>query len=174
MIFQVVIPFLIVCALFTAGHFFVKPSNSGIYIPEMIIENEASVSPDALEDVDPLNIDPETGAILPDKYNYMKIENVFTGQLKDTNELFSLELALLTKQPSVSSDLFLAALFEIEANVVAEITNNILEVTRSQLSSTGGRKELSNKIKNAVNVYLEQNDMKPAITEVFIINVNII
>jgi len=25
-----------------------------------------------------------------------------------------------------------------------------------------------------VNVYLEQNDMKPAITEVFIINVNII
>jgi len=65
-------------------------------------------------------------------------------------------------------------LFEIEANVVAEITNNILEVTRSQLSSTGGRKELSNKIKDAVNVYLEKNDMKPAITEVFIINVNII
>ena len=56
-------------------------------------------------DVDERDIDPETGQILPDKYNYLKIENVFSGQLMDVDALFSLELALLTKQPSVSSDL---------------------------------------------------------------------
>jgi flagellar basal body-associated protein FliL len=128
-----------------------------------------------MEDVDPQDIDPETGQILPDKYNYLKIENVFSGQLVDVDNLFSLEVALLTKQPSVSSDLFIAALFEIEAEVVAAITPSVLDVKRTDLVTPEGRSALSNKIRAAVNEFLEkEKDMRPAITEVFIINFNIV
>ena len=124
-------------------------------------------------DVDERDIDPETGQILPDKYNYLKIENVFSGQLKDVDALFSLELALLTKQPSVSSDLFIAALFEIEAEVVAAITPSVLEVNRNDLVTPEGRAMLSDRIRETVNTWLEtEKDMRPAITEVFIINLN--
>ena len=110
---------------------------------------------------------------LDDKYNYLKIENVFSGQLVDVDNLFSLEVALLTKQPSVSSDLFIAALFEIEAEVVAAITPSILDVKRNDLVTPKGRSALSEKIREAVNEFLEnEKDMRPAITEVFIINFN--
>jgi flagellar basal body-associated protein FliL len=128
-----------------------------------------------MEGVDAQDIDPETGQILPDKYNYLKIENVFSGQLVDVEALFSLEVALLTKQPSVSSDLFIAALFEIEAEVVAAITPSVLDVKRSDLITPEGRSALANKIREAVNAFLEnEKDMRPAITEVFIINFNIV
>ena len=79
--------------------------------------------------MNPIDIDPDTGLILPDKYNYLKIENVFSGKLVGSEKLFSIEVALLTKQPTISSDLFISALYEIEAHVVAEITKVILEVT---------------------------------------------
>ena len=89
--------------------------------------------------------------------------------------MFSLEVALLTKQPSVSSDLFIAALFEIEAEVVAAITPSVLDVKRTDLVTPEGRSALSNKIRAAVNEFLEkEKDMRPAITEVFIINFNIV
>ena len=85
------------------------------------------------------------------------------------------EVALLTKQPSVSSDLFIAALFEIEAEVVAAITPSVLDVKRTDLVTPEGRSALSNKIRAAVNEFLEkEKDMRPAITEVFIINFNIV
>ena len=93
----------------------------------------------------------------------------------DVDALFSLELALLTKQPSVSSDLFIAALFEIEAEVVAAITPSVLEVNRNDLVTPEGRAMLSDRIRETVNTWLEtEKDMRPAITEVFIINLNIV
>ena len=52
-----------------------------------------------------MDIDPETGLILPDKYNYLKIENVFSGKIVGSDKLFSIEVALVTKQPTISSDL---------------------------------------------------------------------
>jgi flagellar basal body-associated protein FliL len=84
-------------------------------------------------------------------------------------------VALLTKQPSVSSDLFIAALFEIEAEVVAAITPSVLDVKSSDLTTPDGRTALSNKIRETVNEFLEkEKDLRPAITEVFIINFNIV
>ena len=59
--------------------------------------------------------------------------------------------------------------------MVAEITNVILEVELGQLESVDGRKKLTNAIKDYVNKYLEEDlDMFPGITEVFIINYNVI
>ena len=174
-IFQLIIPFVLVIFAFVSGHFFFPASGSGIYMPEAVFEIEPVQNVEEMEGVDPQDIDPETGQILPDKYNYIKIENVFTGQLVDVDALFSLEVALLTKQPSVSSDLFIAAVFEIEAEVVAAITPSVLDVKRNDLITPEGRSALSIKIREAVNEFLEkEKDMRPAITEVFIINFNIV
>ena len=127
------------------------------------------------EEIDPTRIDPETGGLLPDKYNYLKIENVFSGKIIGSERLFSIEVALLTKQPSIASDLFISALFEIEADLVAEITTVILEVELGQLESVDGREKLTSAIRDHVNEYLEEDlDMFPGITEVFIINYNVI
>ena len=41
---------------------------------------------------------------------------MFSGKIIGSERLFSIEVALLTKQPSIASDLFISALFEIEAD----------------------------------------------------------
>ena len=174
-IIQIVVPFMLVILGFLAGHFLFPAENSGIYIPELSIDLPEEVAEEFGEDVQATDIDPETGQILPDKYNYLKIENVFSGQLVDVDALFSIEVALLTKQPSVSSDLFIAALFEIENEVVAAITPSILDLNKGDLITAEGRQMLSERIRKAVNLWLEnEKDMRPAITEVFIINLNIV
>ena len=127
------------------------------------------------EEVDPINIDPETGLILPDKYNYLKIENVFSGKLLGSDKLFSIEVALLTKQPTISSDLFISALYEMEPDLIAEITKVILEVSAEQLLAYDGRERLSQAIQEHVNEYLVvEKDMFPGVTEVFITNFNVV
>ena len=77
LLFQIVIPAVLVFITFIVGHFFISSSGSGLYLSELNIEiEEVSEVP---EDINPIDIDPETGLILPDKYNYLKIENVFRG-----------------------------------------------------------------------------------------------
>ena len=98
----------------------------------------------------------------------------FSGKIIGSEKLFSLEVALLTKQPSIASDLFISALFEMEGDLVAEITNVILEVELGQLESLQGREKLTSEIRDYVNGYLEDEGMFPGITEVFIINYNVI
>ena len=140
----------------------------------MLFRSE-EVFPVPVEEIDPSLIDPETGGLLPEKYNYLKVENVFSGKIVGSERLFSIEVALLTKQSSILSDLFIAALAEIEAQVVAEITNVVLEVELGQLESVDGRAKLTSAIRDQVNKYLEEDlDMFPGITEVFIINYNVI
>ena len=98
-----------------------------------------------------------------------------SGKIIGSERLFSIEVALLTKQPSIASDLFISALAEIEADLVAQITTVILEVELGQLESTDGREKLTGAIRDHVNQYLEEDlNMFPGITEVFIINYNVI
>ena len=130
---------------------------------------------DLEENINPIDMDPDTGLILPDKYNYLKVENVFSGKLVGSEKLFSIEVALLTKQPTISSDLFIAALAEIEADIVAEITKVILEVTHEQLTALDGRENLTIAIQDHLNEYLAiEKDMFPGISSVFITNLNIV
>ena len=174
-IIQIVAPFMLVILGFLVGHFLFPAENSGIYIPESSIDLPEEVTEELGEDVLVTDVDPETGQLLPDKYNYLKIENVFSGQLVDADALFSIEVALLTKQPSISSDLFIAALYEIENEVVAAITPSILDLDKADLITAEGRRMLSERIREAVNRWLEnEKDMRPAITEVFIINLNVV
>lgn len=175
-IIQAVAPATLVFVLFITAHLFVENEGSGIYLPETNWEgNIEEVFPVPDEEIDPSMIDPETGGILPDKYNYLKIENVFSGKIIGSEKLFSIEVALLTKQPSIASDLFISALLEIEADLVKEITTVILEVELGQLESLDGRQKLTAAIRDHVNKYLEEDvDMFPGITEVFIINYNVV
>ena len=173
LLFQTIVPAILVFLTFIIGHFFISSSGSGLYISEVIIETE-EIS-ELSEDVNPIDIDPDTGLLLPDKYNYLKIENVFSGKLVGSEKLFSIEVALLTKQPTISSDLFISALYEMEPDLVAEITKVILEVTYEQLTAHDGREKLTIAIQNHLNEYLvEEKDMFPGVTSVFITNLNIV
>ena len=173
LLFQTIIPAVLVFVIFIIGHFFISSSGSGLYISEINIEIDEPL--ELQEDVNPIDIDPDTGLILPDKYNYLKIENIFSGKLVGSEKLFSIEVALLTKQPTISSDLFISALYEIEADVVAEITKVILEVTYEQITAHDGREKLTMAIKDHVNEWLvEEKDMFPGITGVFLTNLNIV
>tara|TARA_B100000900_G_scaffold407801_1_gene421041 strand:- start:1145 stop:1669 length:525 start_codon:yes stop_codon:yes gene_type:complete len=173
LLFQTIIPAALVFLAFVIGHFFISTNGSGLYLSEFNIEVEEQIEP--VEDVNPIDIDPDTGLILPDKYNYLKIENVFSGKLLGSEKLFSIEVALLTKQPTISSDLFIAALYEMEPDLVAEITKVILELTYEQLTATDGRDKLTIAIEDHLNKYLvEKKDMFPGITSVFITNLNIV
>jgi|TARA_B100001093_G_scaffold340569_1_gene325334 hypothetical protein len=175
-IIQAVVPATLVFIVFITAHLFVENEGSGIYLPDTNWDFDTEeVFPVPVEEIDPNLIDPETGGLLPEKYNYLKVENVFSGKIIGSEKLFSIEVALLTKQSSVLSDLFIASLAEIEADVVAEITNVILEVELGQLESVDGREKLTSAIRDQVNRYLEEDlDMFPGITEVFIINYNVI
>jgi len=171
-IIQAVVPASIVFIVFITAHLFVENDGSGIYLPDTNWDFDTEeVFPVPVEEIDPSLIDPETGGLLPEKYNYLKVENVFAGKIIGSEKLFSLEVALLTKQSSILSDLFIASLAEIEAQVVAEITNVVLEVELGQLESVDGREKLTSAIRDHINKYLEEDvDMFPGITEVFIIN----
>ena len=171
-LFQIVVPAVLVFIVFIVGHLFVSSDGSGLYVTEINFDPETVL--EEPEEVDPIDIDPETGLILPDKYNYLKIENVFSGKILGSDKLFSIEVALLTKQPTISSDLFISALYEMEPDLIAEITTVILEVSAEQLLAYDGREQLSLAIRRHVNEYLVGLDMFPGITEVFITNFNIV
>ena len=169
---QIVVPAVLVFIVFIVGHVFVSSDGSGLYVTEINFDPETVL--EEPEEVNPIDIDPDTGLILPDKYNYLKIENVFSGKIMGSDKLFSIEVALLTKQPTISSDLFISALYEMEPDLIAEITTVILEVSAEQLLAYDGREQLSLAIRRHVNEYLVGLDMFPGITEVFITNFNIV
>ena len=169
---QIVVPAVVVFIVFIVGHLFVSSDGSGLYVTETNFDPETVL--EEPEEVNPMDIDPDTGLILPDKYNYLKIENVFSGKIMGSDKLFSIEVALLTKQPTISSDLFISAIYEMEPDLIAEITKVILEVSAEQLLAYDGREQLSLAIRRHVNEYLVGLDMFPGITEVFITNFNIV
>ena len=100
---QAAVPASLVFVIFIIAHLFVESEGSGIYLPETNWDgDEEEVFPVPEEEIDLTRIDPETGGLLPDKYNYLKVENVFSGKIIGSEKLFSLEVALLTKQPSIA------------------------------------------------------------------------
>jgi len=99
---------------------------------------------------------------------------VFSGKILGSDKLFSIEVALLTKQPTIASDLFISALYEMEGDLIAEITTVILEVSADQLLAYDGRENLSLAIRRHLNEYLVGKDYFPGITEVFITNFNVV
>ena len=169
---QIILPAVLVFVIFVVGHFFVSSNGSGLYVAETNFDPETVLAEPV--EVDPMTIDPDTGLILPDKYNYHKIENVFSGKILGSDKLFSIEVALLTKQPTIASDLFISALYEMEGDLIAEITTVILEVSADQLLAYDGRENLSIAIQKHINEYLVGIDMFPGITEVFITNFNVV
>ena len=169
---QIILPAVFVFVIFVVGHFFVSNNGSGLYVVETNFDPETVLAEPV--EIDPMTIDPDSGLILPDKYNYHKIENVFSGKILGSDKLFSIEVALLTKQPTIASDLFISALYEMEGDLIAEITTVILEVSADQLLAYDGRENLSIAIQKHINEYLVGIDMFPGITEVFITNFNVV
>ena len=169
---QIILPAILVFVIFVVGHFFVSNNGSGLYVVETNFDPETVLAEPV--EIDPMTIDPDSGLILPDKYNYLKIENVFSGKILGSDKLFSIEVALLTKQPTIASDLFISALYEMEGDLIAEITTVILEVSADQLLAYDGRENLGLAIRRHLNEYLVGKDYFPGITEVFITNFNVV
>ena len=134
----------------------------------MIVETEI------LEDGTEVQLDENGLPLLPDKYNYLKIENVFQGRLSDTDELFSLEIALATYQTNVTADFFIKGLYEIEADLVSEITTIILDTKSYEITTIEGRKVITQRIMDGLNTYLEKEGYNPDVDYIYIINYNVI
>ena len=64
---QIILPAVFVFVVFVIGHFFVSNNGSGLYVAEMNFDPETIL--DEPVEIDPMTIDPDTGLILPDKYN---------------------------------------------------------------------------------------------------------
>ena len=69
---QIILPAVFVFVIFVTGHFFVSNKGSGLYVAEINFDPETILEEPV--EIDPMTIDPDTGLILPDKYNYLKIE----------------------------------------------------------------------------------------------------
>jgi len=180
---QIIAPAVLVLAIFGVGHLFVQSNYSGIYTPEVVLDLSVSDEPEGeLSEAAARAISQELLSekeiskfrLMPDKYNYLKIEYVFQGSVLGENSLFSLEVAIATKQPAVLSDFFIKALREMEPDLVAETTVLILEPTREQLETVLGREKITDQILVGLNEYLVREGMRPNIDFVYIINVNIV
>jgi hypothetical protein len=110
------------CLVF--GHTLVEADYSGVYFDEQLEEllEAESVKASSASELNSEDVPGDGNPILADKYNYLKIENVFQGRLNDTKELFSFEVAIATYQTNVTADFFIKAIYEIEAELVSEIS----------------------------------------------------
>ncbi len=173
---QLLVPAGLIFLMFGIGHSYVDVNYSGVYFEEIleeVLEAEAGDDVASGEDV-PEGVGGDGLALLPDKYNYLKIENVFQGRFFDTQELFSLEIAIATYQTNVTADFFIKGIYEIESDMVSEISNLILDTTNEELTTVEGRKLITNKIMNGLNDYLIKEGFNPDIHYVYIINYNVI
>ena len=173
---QVTLPAVLVILAFTLGHSFVAVDYSGVYFEETeeVIEETVSVETQILDDGTEVQLDEDGLPLLPDKYNYLKIENVFQGRLSDTDELFSLEIALATYQTNVTADFFIKGLYEIEADLVSEVTTIILDTKSYEITTIEGRRVITQRIMDGLNTYLEKEGYNPDIHYIYIINYNVI
>ena len=173
---QLFIPATLVFLLFGIGHLYVEADYSGVYFKEVTTEDLATETGDSVVDEEELTVELDENGLplLVDKYNYLKIENVFQGRLIDTQELFSLEIAVATYQMNVTADFFIKGIYEIETSMVSEISTLILDTTREKLTTLVGRKSITDKIMNGLNDYLVGEGFSPDIHYVYIINYNII
>ena len=173
---QVTLPAVLVILAFTLGHSFVAVDYSGVYFEETeeVIEETVSVETQILDDGTEVQLDEDGLPLLPDKYNYLKIENVFQGRLSDTDELFSFEIALATYQTNVTADFFIKGLYEIEADLVSEVTTIILDTKSYEITTIEGRRVITQMIMDGLNTYLEKEGYNPDIHYIYIINYNVI
>src|SRR5210317_1093462 len=111
---------------------------------------------------------------LPMKYKYLKIENIFMGKFAGSDDLFSLEVAVVTFQSVIDADFFIEKLREIEPDLVSEITKVVVDIKRASLTEIKNRHELRARIRDHLNEYLDQKGIFPGITNVYLINSHII
>ena len=173
---QLLVPASLVILMFAIGHLYVDVDYSGVYFTEALEEVlEAEAGDDAASDD---NTAEELGGdglpLLPDKYNYLKIEKVFQGRLFDTQELFSLEVALATYQTNVTADFFIKGIAEIEADLIAKISTLVVDMRSDELTTVEGRKVITDKIMTGLNDYLVEEGYNPDIHYIYIINYNVV
>ena len=173
---QIFLPAGLVLLLFSFGHLLVKTDYSGVYYTEKV---DALIGYESLQgstdtELSSEGVPGDGNHVLVDKYNYLKIENVFQGRLLDTKELFSFEVAVATFQTNVTADFFIKAIYEIEADLVSEISTLAVDTTSAELTTIEGRKVITDRIMDGLNDYLVKNGYNPDIHYVYIINYNII
>lgn len=173
---QILLPAGLVLLLFSFGHLLVQTDYSGVYYIEQVEASKDSESLQGLTDTESSSesVPGDGNPVLVDKYNYLKIENVFQGRLLDTKELFSFEVAVATFQTNVTADFFIKAIYEIEAELVSEISTLAVDTTSEELTTIEGRKIITDRIMVGLNDYLVKKGYNADIHYVYIINYNIV
>ena len=173
---QILLPAGLVLLLFSFGHLLVQTDYSGVYYIEQVEVSIDSESLQGLTDTESSSeaVPGDGNPVLVDKYNYLKIENVFQGRLLDTKELFSFEVAVATFQTNVTADFFIKAIYEIEADLVSEISTLAVDTTSEELTTIEGRKIITDRIMVGLNDYLVKKGYNADIHYVYIINYNIV
>ncbi len=173
---QLFLPAGLVLLIFSLGHSLVETEYSGVYFEEVVEEVVEAGNIETLETSDdqPDEVAGDGNLILVDKYNYLKIENIFKGHLFDTKQLFSLEIAIATYQTNVVADFFIKAISEIEADLISVATTFLVDTTSAELTTLEGRRLITEKVKKGLNDYLIEEGYEPDIHYVYIINYNIV
>lgn len=173
---QLLVPASLIFLVFAIGHLYVDVDYSGVYFKEAleeVLEAEAGDDVASGEDTSE-QLDGADFPLLADKYNYLKIEKVFQGRLLDTQELFSLEVAVATYQTNVTADFFIKGIGEIEADLIAKISTIVVDMRSDELTTVEGRKIITDKIMTGLNDYLVEEGYNPDIHYVYIINYNVV
>ena len=76
---QIFLPAGLVLLLFSFGHTLVEADYSGVYFEELVEAENVQASSEA--ELDSEDVPGDGNPVLADKYNYLKIENVFQGRL---------------------------------------------------------------------------------------------
>jgi hypothetical protein len=74
----------------------------------------------------------------------------------------------------VTADFFIKGIYEIESELVSEISTIAVDVNHNDLSTTEGRKVLTDKIMKELNEFLVEEGFNPDIHYAYILNYIII
>lgn len=150
-----VLPAIAVLSAFFVGHISISPEADRLADPT----NTAVVIEPVVE-VDAESGDAAQGAAaamlgLP-QYQYFPYRTTLVGNIEDTNQLFSLEIAVAVYDKKIFANASMDVLAELEMQLTPMILDQTVGMTAEVLLSKDGRETLKLNIKDMLNEALEK------------------
>ena len=149
------LPGTIVLSAFFAGHMSISPEVDRLADP-----NGATAIIEPVEEVEAEVSDAAAGAAaamlgLP-QYQYFPYRSALVGNIEDTNQLFSFEIAVAVHDKKIFVDVAMDTLAELEKQLTPLILDQAVGMTAEVLLSKDGREALKHRIKDMLNETLEK------------------
>jgi flagellar basal body-associated protein FliL len=152
-----VLPGIIVLGAFSAGHMSITPEADRLADPNDVAEITEPVEE---VDADAGGGDAAAGAAaamlgLP-QYQYFPYRTTLVGNIEDTNQLFSFEIAVAVYDKKIFANASMDVLAELELQLTPLILNQTVGMSADVLLSKDGRETLKLQIKDMLNETLEK------------------